>query len=231
MPPAPALSVVIPAFNAASFLAEALASALGEADGPMEIIVVDDASLDETVAITAGFSGHGVRCIRRPAQGGAGAARNSGIAEATGRHLAFLDADDRWPAGRMRALRKALEQQPAPDIVFGHVRQFSSSPRAANEAGPPPAIMPGFVAGAMLLTLEQFRRIGPFDESLHLGEFIDWLARARLAGLTEALIGDVVLERRSHGENLTVRDRVHFADYARVLKRSLDRKRKAPTGE
>jgi hypothetical protein len=89
----PRVSVVIPAYNAAATLARALRSALAQIPPPDEILVIDDASTDATAALAEEF---GAKTIRLPARAGAAAARNAGIAAATGEAIAFLDADDQW---------------------------------------------------------------------------------------------------------------------------------------
>ena len=229
----PRLSVVIPAFNAERYLAQALESvltetaALGGGHG-FEVIVVDDASGDGTLSVADSFAGRGVRSLGRPAQGGPGAARNSGVAAAQGELLAFLDADDLWPAGRLSLLLSALARAKAPAIAFGHVRQFACPSmdsdtrrrlRIPHEAGP------GYCTGAMLLSREDHLRVGKFNEALRVGEFIEWFGRARDLGYTIALVPDIVLERRIHGANQTVRHRANYADYTQALKRVLDRRR------
>ena len=181
------ISVVIPAFNAAPFLAEALESALGEmpALSPgkgFEILVVDDGSKDATPDIAARYAARGVRCLRRSIQGGIGAARNTGMAAAQGELLAFLDADDLWPAGRLALLVAALDSAGAPAMVFGHLRQFacpSMSPDARRRLRVPAEPIAGYCAGAMLLRRSDFLSVGAFNETLKVGEFIDWFARAR----------------------------------------------------
>ncbi len=227
---------MIPAFNAAAYLPQALASALSEAarneaSHRVEIIVVDDASNDATPAVVAGFAAQGVRYLRRAAQGGIGAARNSGIAASRGDYLAFLDADDLWPAGRLALLAAALHDGPAPRIAFGHIRQFLC-PTMSAEAGRRLRCraepIPGYCAGAMLLGRKDFERVGPFEEDIKVGEFIGWYARARELGFTPVIIGDVVLERRIHGSNQTIRHRADYGDYIHVVKRALDRRRPGP---
>jgi glycosyltransferase involved in cell wall biosynthesis len=224
----PQLSVVIPAFNAASHLDEAIASVVAEVEGRAEIIVVDDGSSDDTAAIADAHGDSGVSCIRRHRQGGAGAARNQGVAAARGRYLAFLDADDRWTTGRLRALEAALHAADAARIAFGHMRQFLC-PRMDSQARRrlhcPAQPMPGYCAGAMLMHREDFQRVGPFEEDLKVGEFIGWFARARDLGLATVMIEDVVLERRIHGANQTIRHRADQADYLHAVKRALDRRR------
>lgn len=93
-PKLPAISVVIPAYNAELFLADAIRSVLEQTVAPLEIIVVDDGSDDGTARVAQRF-GERVRLIRQP-NGGPSSARNSGVAAASGDWVAFLDADDAW---------------------------------------------------------------------------------------------------------------------------------------
>ena len=215
----------MPTISVGSVLNEA---ALNQASCRSEIIVVDDASSDATAAVAASFADRDVRYLRRPVQGGAGAARNSGIVAATGEYLAFLDADDRWPAGRLGLLVAALQGAPAPRIAFGHLRQFLSPEMSAENRRRlrcPTDPMPGYCAGAMLLSREDFERIGSFEEDYRVGEFIGWYARARDLGFAPVMIGEVVLERRIHGSNQTISHRASYGDYIHVVKRALDRRR------
>jgi succinoglycan biosynthesis protein ExoO len=90
------VSVIIPAFNAARFLAYALKSVAAQSYPDREIIVVDDASSDETVDIVRAFDAP-ITLVENQRQLGVSRARNAGAARATGSWLAFLDADDWWP--------------------------------------------------------------------------------------------------------------------------------------
>jgi glycosyltransferase involved in cell wall biosynthesis len=226
----PRLSIVIPAHNAARYLREAVASVVREAGNDAEIIVVDDASQDESAAIAESLAGQGVHCLRRARQGGAGAARNQGVAAARGTYLAFLDADDLWPAGRLARLTAALDGAGRPTIAFGHVQHFFSPdmPIEARRQWHCPALpMPGYLTGAMVLRRADFQAIGPFEEDFVLGELIGWLARARELGFAPMMLKEVVLERRIHGANLSITRRAEYSGYAVALKRVLDRRRKA----
>lgn len=90
----PLVSAIIPAFNAASFVADAIESALRQTHRPLEVIVVDDGSTDRTPDVLAGF-GSAIDVVRQTNMGLAGA-RNQGARHARGEWLAFLDADDVW---------------------------------------------------------------------------------------------------------------------------------------
>lgn len=91
----PAVSVVIPAYNAARTLPETLASALAQTHRDLEVVVVDDGSTDDTAAVARDAGDDRVRVVS-VANGGVARARNTGIREASGDFVAFLDADDLW---------------------------------------------------------------------------------------------------------------------------------------
>ena len=124
-PPAPArgrplVSVIIPAFNAAAFVAETLASAQTQTWPALEIIVVDDGSTDDTAAIieAAAASDPRITLLRQP-NAGVAAARNLGIAAAQGEYIAPLDADDLWHPHNVAAQVEALERAgPATALAY-----------------------------------------------------------------------------------------------------------------
>lgn len=92
----PRLSVVIPTFNRAHVLGRAIESVLGQTYHDLELIVVDDGSVDDTEAIVGKITDTRLRYVRQPKNRGVSAARNRGIEEARGEWLAFLDSDDLW---------------------------------------------------------------------------------------------------------------------------------------
>lgn len=217
---APLISVIIPAYNADKFLAEAIASILEQAYSPLEILVVDDGSDDRTGAIAREF-GDPVQYHVKP-HGGAGSARNHGMNNARGEWIAFLDADDLWAADKLSLQLEALRANPALEAVFGQVQNFTgpSTPEQRLVRG---AALPGHLPGAMLIHRQALQRIGNF--SLQPGETVDFFIRARENNLKELMLPNIVLYRRIHENNLTSvlgSDRV---GYTRILKAALDRKR------
>ena len=88
------VSAITPAYNAAGHLSRAIASVLAQAFAPLEIIVVDDGSTDDTFDVAASL-GPPVRVVRQE-NAGAAAARNRGVSESRGDFVAFLDSDDEW---------------------------------------------------------------------------------------------------------------------------------------
>jgi glycosyltransferase involved in cell wall biosynthesis len=161
---------------------------------------------------------------------GAAAARNRGVAEASGDFLAFLDADDLWLPDKLERQVAAFNQDTTLDIVLGKVRQFVSPDlNEAERAGLLRAntIMEGFSAGAMLVRRAAFDRVGSFDPQWRVGEVIDWFARAKELGIKIFVPPFVVMERRLHRGNLMRRSAPAIGDYARLLKSALNRRRQS----
>ena len=105
------VSAVTPAYNAAEWIRRTVDSALAQSVAPREVIVVDDGSTDGTADVVAAHEDARVRCIRQ-ANAGPAAARNRGIAEATGEWIALLDADDIWLPGHLERAANALNRCP-----------------------------------------------------------------------------------------------------------------------
>lgn len=220
------VSVIIPAFDAARFIGEAVSSALSQTRPPAEVIVVDDGSSDATADLVERLPG--VRCVRQ-LNAGAAAARNRGVAAARGDFLAFLDADDCWTPDKLACQLAAVEAEPGLELVLAHCVQVRQERWAETVAAPgrPDARhpVPGYVAGTCLVGRDAFARVGGFDASLRAGEFIDWFLRARAAGLAVSMLPQALLWRRLHDANFGIVARAAYADYARALKRELDRRR------
>src|SRR3982751_5869561 len=90
----PAFSVIVPAFNAARTVERCLRSILDQSFSDFELIVVDDASSDDTVAIISKFRDPRLKLLRTERNAGPGSSRNRALASAKGRHIIFVDADD-----------------------------------------------------------------------------------------------------------------------------------------
>ena len=121
----PRVSVVIPAFRAATYIAEALESVRRQTCTDLEIIVVNDASPDtrELEEVLARF-GDRVRYLKRETNGGPGAARNTGILAAHGEYLAFLDADDYWDPAFLAEQLAYLARHPHVSLVYSDASWF-----------------------------------------------------------------------------------------------------------
>jgi len=222
----PTVSVIIPAYNCQAYIAEAIESALHQTYAPTEVIVLDDASTDRTLEIARGFPT--VRSVSQM-HAGVAAARNRGVALAQGSLLAFLDADDRWPLYKLSRQVEALRHQPDLDMVFGGVAQLRAGAEwdeaIAKTTSHTSPLVPGIIAGTMLIRREAFHRVGEFRTAWKVGEFIDWYARATDLGLRSLSLPEVLLWRRIHTTNLGIVARASVSDYAKVIKAHLDRRR------
>ena len=105
----PLVSVVIPTCNRAGLLKRAVNSVVGQTYARLEIIVVDDASTDNTREIVRGFKDDRIRYLRHDENRGGSAARNTGVDAATGQYIAFLDDDDEWVPQMMQKQLDALQ--------------------------------------------------------------------------------------------------------------------------
>jgi hypothetical protein len=186
----PSVSVVIAAHNAADTVGGALSSALAQTVAPLEVVLIDDGSSDNTADI-AGILGDPIRVIRQ-SQRGPSAARNAGIAAARGQWVAFLDADDQWHPSKLECQLAALESRPGTVLVASDWSR--DLPR-----GPLPAVVSqSIVTTRNLLVLNRFqtstvlaerdavRRAGGFDSRLDGAEDWDlWLRLSRTGGIVK----------------------------------------------
>ena len=143
--------------------------------------------------------------------------------------LAFSDRDDIWLSSKLELQMTALSREDDPTMVFGHLQQFVSNDLTPEEALAlkfNPAPLPGPAASTLMIRKSDFDRVGPFNESLATGEFIEWSSRASDLGIKTLLVPDVVCRRRLHRDNMGRGGAaIHGAGYLRMLKQVLDRRR------
>jgi glycosyltransferase involved in cell wall biosynthesis len=224
------VSAIIPVYNGAAFLAEAIESILKQAYAPLDLIVVDDGSTDATAEIAAGF-GPAVRYFYQP-NAGPPAARNRGLKAATGDMVAFLDADDLWSKDKLAVQLARLAADPAAQIAVG--RRQMIRPARAIDGGPAfeefaePLV--DLNLGSALFRKAVFEKVGRFDETLKHCDDWDWFMRARELGVPMSIGDEIALFYRRHDRNIT--NQKDIGDYylARMLKKSLDRRRARGNG-
>jgi glycosyltransferase involved in cell wall biosynthesis len=197
----PLVSVIIPVYNGAKFIKEAIESIFKQNYDPMEIIVIDDGSTDDTSSIVQSFQD--IRYIRQDNLGCA-AARNNGITESTGELLAFLDADDYWADNKLNIQVRCLLKHPHIGYTLGKQRNFLESGTDR----------PSWLRKELLLeehtgflpTLVIHRRIfdmvGLFNTNFRISSDVEWFSRLADASISRMVVPEVVLYRRIHGSNL-----------------------------
>jgi glycosyltransferase involved in cell wall biosynthesis len=219
------VTVIIPVYNCERYLAEAIESVLSQTHRPIEVIVVDDGSTDNSAQIARKYGA--VQYYFQP-HGGIGNALNTGIYNARGNFFSFLDADDLWTDSKLTHQMTVFKNNPKIDIVFGHVEHFFSSGMDENIRRTlycPDKSMSGYIKGAMLIKREAFFKVGQFATKWKLGDFVDWYLRAMEKGLTSFMLPYIVLRRRIHSANKVICERNYQTDYVRILKDALDRRR------
>ena len=222
----PLVSIVMPAYNAARFIAEAIESVFDQTHTNWELIVVDDGSTDGTTNAAQPYLKK-IRYVRQD-NAGSGAARNHGVSLGAGEYLAFLDADDRFRPGKVQTQLSALIAEPELDLTFGRVTEFVASdgaPTTGPQLRRPAVDREARLPGTMLVRSAAFYRVGPWSEDTRV-EALDWFARADDAGLRATTIPVTVLDRRLHEHNKTLEPGMG-AEYLHAIKVALDRRRRA----
>ncbi len=176
--PPPTISAVIPAFNAAAVVGRAIESALKQSIPPTEVLVIDDGSTDQTAEVVASYA-TSVKLLRRPQNGGPGAARNTGIRAASGDWIALLDADDAWlphklerqlpwlnnpTVGLVHALSTAYDGRALPVLTFSELWEQNR-----------------IIASSAVIRRSALAAVGGFDESPSLIAVEDYNLWLRLA--------------------------------------------------
>ena len=216
-------TVVVPAYNAATYLAEALSSVAAQTGAACEMVVVDDGSTDATPEVARKFPD--VTYVRQQ-HAEVAAALNHGSRLARGDFIAFISADDIWKRDKL-ALQHAALAGAADRLAFGHVLHFISpdlTPEIGQSLVCPDQPMPAYSAGTLLTRLDTFRTVGSLNEGFAVGEFVDWYGRARDMGLDVVMLEQVVSLRRVHAANHSTR-MLRETSYLPVLKTLIDRRR------
>jgi glycosyltransferase involved in cell wall biosynthesis len=226
---APLVSCVIPVLNGERYLGAAIESALGQTYRAVEVIVADDGSTDATPDVARAY-GPRVRYLHQ-ANAGHGAARNLGLAAAGGAFVAFLDADDLWHAEKLARQMGRFEARPALGLSVTHVRNFWSPDAPPPDGGIDPRVteaVPGYASFTLVARRRIFETVGGFDPALRHGNDTAWFLRAAEHGVEMELLPEVLALRRLHAGNRSRRmAESSQREYLRILKASLDRRRRA----
>jgi glycosyltransferase involved in cell wall biosynthesis len=206
------ISVVLPCHNAGAWIEEALESVRAQSRRPFEVIVVDDASGDDSVERARRFPE--ARVLVAPRNSGAGAARNTGLAAASGELIAWLDSDDIWKPNHLETVAGLLERHPAAALAFSLNQAFGVRDNVWGKVLPADQPVDAFWESwrqtiAQMSTIVMRRKaaaaLGGFDPRIRCVEDYDFLLR---------------LARRQHfvcTHEITVRYRKHTASTSRQL--------------
>lgn len=197
----PHLSLIIPVFNGEKYLGEAIESVLAQAYHPLELIVVDDGSVDKTAEIAGVYPQ--VQYVFQPNQK-VSVARNTGIGAATGEFITFLDHDDLLLPGSLITRVAYLSEHPETMCVVAMHRSFLDEgmqrPPWLAEAELNEARC-GF--GYLMARRTFFERVGEFNAGYDVMENMELFSRAAAVGCRIDKMDDVVVRRRVHERNVS----------------------------
>lgn len=235
---APFLSVVMPSFNGARWIAGALESIRAQSEPGIEVIVVDGDDSDETEQIVASFADLNIRYFRRPDLKTWQAKTNHSVTEASAAHIAMLHVDDLWLPGRAAAVREWIAGAPdavchlAPsqliDLAGARIGTwrcpFTPSPEAiARDRLIERLLVQNFIScPAPVILRSAWLELGGMDESLWYTA--DWDFYLKLAAAGPVVYHSEALTAfRIHGSSLTVSGSRDAADFERQMQIVLDR--------
>ncbi len=220
----PAVSVVMPVYQAEAYVGEAIASVLDQSFADFELLMIDDGGTDRSVEICRSFTDPRLRLISQANRGLAGA-RNTGIAAATGRYIAFLDSDDRWLPEKLALHVIHLDNNPHVGVSFspsrfidphGRPMRLTQSPKLNDITaedifcrnpvgnGSAPVIRRAAFDKVAFIHPDEPGRLCYFDETLRQSEDIEmWLRLALVGGEVFAGIHPALTEYRVGGGGLS----------------------------
>lgn len=224
----PKVSVLVPTYNRASYIQEAVQSALQQTCQDIEVIVVDDGSTDDTAGVIRAIKDPRLRYTFQENRGVA-SALNTAARLAQGEYVAMLGSDDRWHPELLATLTRRLDEAPELGVVYARAQGMDAYGQPLPQLLGAPEKFPGqplqsllygdcVCAIAAVIRRTCLEQVGGFDESLHANE--DWDLWIRLAEHTRfAYVPLVLAHFRIHAGSLTSG---HAQRYERVL---LDRLR------
>jgi glycosyltransferase involved in cell wall biosynthesis len=214
----PKVSVIIPCYNSARYLGQAIESVQAQQYTDYEIIVVDDGSTDDTAQVAARYADK-VRYLYQNNQGLPGT-RNSGVAVSSGEYLAFLDSDDLFLPHKLRVQVAALDAAPELSLVASGYQYINQDNRVLGDERPwkgrPCTDLASILRGgltavhATLLRRTSFDRIGGFDPSFRYAEDMDFWYRLSLSDGIITWAPSIVCQYRIHPNNMSRKIAVHY---------------------
>lgn len=211
--------------NGERFLEAAIQSIIDQDYRPIEILVVDGKSIDNTPQIAKSFPAG--RYIKQSGDG-VSDAYNLGIHESRGEFLAFLSHDDIWAPGKLTAQVNFLNLHQEIQYTIGHLKYFlepGCQPPKGFKMGLLEINPIGRIMETLVVRKSLFARIGLFDTNLQTAEDVDWFARADDDNIPYAVLPEVLLHKRIHDKNISLSGRGNDRYLLTALRRSVERKK------
>lgn len=216
----PTISVIIPTYNGARYIRQAIDSVLAQSYSDYEIIVVDDGSTDNTAEILWPY-GDRITYLYQSNQK-LPTARNNGITASKGKYLAFLDSDDLFLPDKLEVQARYLDERPDVGLVASGWQYIDDDGWILSTSEPQedrPITLETILFGglapvhAVLLRREWFGRVGGFDPQFAYCEDMDLWYRLALAGCPMVWVEAIVCQYRIHTDNMSRSPGIHFNYY------------------
>ncbi len=221
----PLVSVILPVYNGERYLRYALQSVFEQDYRPVDVIVVDDGSTDESAKIAQ--SQKEIRYIYQSNQGPA-AARNTGIDVVQGEYLAFIDADDMWAPNKLNVQIDYLLQHPEIYFTVGRVKNFIEPGIKKQHLINKQVLLQRDFIGLITIVArkEAFAKVGKFNPEYKVASDFEWFTRAKDAEVPMKILPDNLLLRRIHDSNLCIYDtQTVRKNLVRMFKNSIDQRK------
>jgi glycosyltransferase involved in cell wall biosynthesis len=208
------ISCIVPVCNGEAYLRETLNSVLAQTYRPLELIVVDDGSVDATAAIVAEY-GDQARYVWQE-NAGETSARNRGLSVAQGEFIAFLDADDLWHPEKLARQMTRFEERPEIDLCFTHFQNFWVQELAEEEKLFRDTALSrpfsGYWISTLLARSDAFTRFGRFlDDGSQTPQNMIWFLHASEQGAIIDTVPEILMHRRLHAKNMSRHNKLnHF---------------------
>jgi glycosyltransferase involved in cell wall biosynthesis len=229
----PSVTVMMPCYNNSKYIFEAIQSVLSQTHRDFELLIIDDASTDDSVQIVQACADPRIRLVRNDNNRGIAAVRNQLLSLATGKYLTSLDGDDIYCSPKKLekelSLIESTDEAPGPLIVYSDVHLITADGQVISQASRTASPREGLIFQGLLersimiprdflLSAELARDVGGFDESLPIYE--DWDYKLRLARRARfAYTNHVAIGYRRHGAGLSAVSKAKHEQYRGLIKR------------
>jgi glycosyltransferase involved in cell wall biosynthesis len=222
-PPRKLVSIVLPVYNGGKYLRQSIESCLSQTYENVELIVVDDASQDDSVDIVRAHGDPRIRLIRHETNRKLPAALNTGFRATSGAYLTWTSHDNYYLPTAIEELVDFLERSPGVDFVYSdeYIVDERDQTVQLDRTGPVERLVEqSCLGGCFLYTRAVYDTLGPYDEGLFLAEDYDYWLRA-LASFKLAHLDRPLYYYRLHPRSLTVRFEAEGVDVALRIRRRL----------
>ena len=204
------VSIILCTYNRAQLLIRAIRSVLAQAYSSFELIVVDDGSTDNTKELVGQLDDRRIKYVAHEQNSGLSAARNTGIAQTTGKYIAFIDSDDEWEKDKLEKQMAFLVNKQTPIFIFSNTIKIKDGLWAGYEKDPSMPTQPYYyemysitTPSTWVISRDVFGLVGYFDEAFYHFDDIEFLFRMGQCRIWAYYLAEVVAKKYMHCSNLS----------------------------